>query len=84
MTSHHPLQGFNKEEILHYVRSLLHNAETKLEMDDVGGAAWRLADALGALAFCAGPGTQGIDTFTGLGFKIQMVEDANTKQTSES
>ena len=75
MPNQHPLLGYNKEEILHYAKSQLNNAMVKLELDDPEGAAWRIADALGALGFCCAQGTQGIDTHTGLGFKLGRVDD---------
>jgi hypothetical protein len=74
-----PLESFNKEEIISYARALLGSAESKLEVDDPEAAAWRLADALGALSLLCGNDTQGIQAFTGLGYRLESVHD-NPKQ----
>jgi hypothetical protein len=74
-----PLESFNKEEIISYALALMSSAASKLEVDDPEGAAWRIADALGALSLICGDGTQGIQSFTGLGYKLESVHD-NTKQ----
>ena len=74
-----PLESFNKEEIISYATALVANAVGKLELDDVEGAAWRLADALGALSLIVADDTAGIHSFTGLGYKLESIHD-NTKQ----
>jgi len=77
----HPLTGFNREEIVFYCKQLIHQVQARLETDDVEAAAWRLADALGSLSFISTYGAMGIDTYTGLGFKLGKASDDNTKQT---
>lgn len=74
-----PLESFNKEEIISYAKALLNSADSKLDVDDPEGAAWRLADALGALSLICGNDTQGVHAFTGLGYRLESVHD-NTKQ----
>lgn len=71
----HPLERFNKEEIITYALSLMDSAKGRLDIEDVEGAAWRLADALGALSVVAPDGTQGVHSFTGLGYKLQVMGD---------
>jgi hypothetical protein len=70
-----PLESFNKEEIISYAKALLGNAESKLEMDDPEGAAWRLADALGALSLIVEDDTAGVHRFTCLGYKLEELHD---------
>lgn len=77
--STYPLERFNEEELIHYAKSLLEQSQGRLEVGDAKGAAWRLADALGALSLVVEEETQGIHTFTGMGYRLQGFHD-NPKQ----
>ena len=71
MTS--PLQQFNREEIISYTTQLLQQALMRLDLnepDSVEAAAWRIADALGALSNICAPDTMGIHNETGLGYRL--------------
>jgi len=71
MTS--PLERFNREEIMSYAMALLQQALVRLDLnepDSVEAAAWRIADALGALSNICAPDTMGIHEVTGLGYKL--------------
>lgn len=74
----HPLGSFEKEEIVSYANALLAGANSRLQTGNVAGAAWRIADALGALSFIVEADTAGIDRFTGLGFKLLKVGTPTT------
>lgn len=67
-----PLENFNEEELAHYVESLLEQAITRLETKDFRAVAWRLADALGAMTALCPDGGSGLDTYTGLGYRIDV------------
>lgn len=70
-----PLQGFARDEILAYAQQLVRHALMHIEMNEelsAEAAAWRLADALGALSQIVGHKTMGIYEKTGLGYKLQI------------
>lgn len=72
-----PLKAFSQDELTHYIKSLLEQVEARLELNDYPACAWRLADALGAVSvMCDGP-TVGLDTFTGLGYKLDVRSNGN-------
>lgn len=73
----HPLGEFEREELTTYAAALLKGALSRLDAGNAEGAAWRVADALGALSFITNPDTGGVDKFTGLGFKLAKVETPN-------
>jgi len=73
-----PIAGFNDEELAHYVSSLVSQVETRLELKDYSACAWRLADALGALTALCPEGAQGLDKFTGLGYRLDVRDNDDT------
>jgi hypothetical protein len=79
-----PLSQFSAEELISYSMELLGQALHRLEENNVDGAAWRMADALGAISSITAPGTLGIDSFTGLGYKLGSIENDNPKQVQKT
>jgi hypothetical protein len=73
----HPLSSFNNEELEHYIKSLIEQVETRLETKDYAACAWRLADALGALTILCPDGGNGLDRFTGLGYRLDVRNNDN-------
>lgn len=75
------LDMFSKEELVSYATTLLQQAIRRLETeepDSVAAAAWRIADALGALSSAAEEDVMGIHYPTGLGYCLK-VNDDNTQ-----
>jgi hypothetical protein len=68
-----PLSKFNREEIMSYAIQLLNQAVIRLDLnepDSPEAAAWRIADALGALSNICPENTMGIHEETGLGYRL--------------
>jgi hypothetical protein len=82
-----PLSNFSDDEIITYAQALLRGALTHLELNEdtsPQAAAWRIADALGALSQICPDGTMGIHEMTGLGYKLLTSDDVTEVKRDDS
>jgi hypothetical protein len=80
-----PLEHFAREELISYARTLISAADARLETDNVEGACWRLADALGALSILIGDSkVMGINSYTGLGYKLDRTTNDDSIEVGKT